>query len=121
MRIEELTSITDRDVEDAPDIEEVLPEFLEFCGGAVMVAHNADFDIGFFGRECTPAGDQTGPSRSVDTVAMARVLLPGLSTFKLDNVAKAAGVPLGHHHRAVDDAACTADIFREICRRCCGA
>ena len=47
----------------------------------------------------------------VDTVAMARFLLPGLNRFKLDTVAKAVGVPLDNHHRAVDDAACTADIF----------
>jgi DNA polymerase-3 subunit alpha (Gram-positive type) len=110
MRIEQLTSITDADVEDAPDIGTVLPQFLEFCGGAVMVAHNADFDIGFILRECERRQIKK-EFTVVDTVAMARVLLPGLSTFKLDKVAKAAGVPLGHHHRAVDDAACTADIF----------
>jgi DNA polymerase-3 subunit alpha (Gram-positive type) len=110
MNIEKLTDITDRDVENAPDIDQVLPEFLEFCGDAVMVAHNADFDMGFIGRECARQGFQRDFT-VVDTVAMARVLLPGLSKFKLDNVAKAAGVELGHHHRAVDDAECTAGIF----------
>jgi len=110
MRIEQLTSITDHDVEDAPDIETILPEFLEFCGDAVMVAHNAEFDIGFIRRECGRQHIEKDFT-VVDTVAMARVLLPGLASFKLDRVAKAAGVPLGHHHRAVDDAACTADIF----------
>lgn len=47
----------------------------------------------------------------VDTVALARVLLPQLNRFKLDTVAKALNISLDHHHRAVDDAACTAEIF----------
>ena len=47
----------------------------------------------------------------VDTVALARVLMPQLNRFKLDTLAKALKIPLGNHHRAVDDAACTAEIF----------
>ena len=47
----------------------------------------------------------------MDTVALARVLLPNLNRFKLDTVAKALGVSLENHHRAVDDAGCTAEIF----------
>lgn len=47
----------------------------------------------------------------VDTVALARVLLPNLNRFKLDTVAKALGVSLENHHRAVDDAGCTAEIL----------
>ena len=109
-RIEQLTSINDSMVMDAPDIQTVLPEFREFCKGAVMVAHNADFDMSFIIENCRR---QEIPQdfTYVDTVGMARFLLPALNRFKLDTVAKAVGVPLGHHHRAVDDAACTADIF----------
>ncbi|MBR0396792.1 MAG: PolC-type DNA polymerase III, partial [Eubacterium sp.] len=110
MRIEELTSISDNMVLDAPPIEQVLPEFLEFCSGAVMVAHNADFDMGFIIKACEEQGFPDHFTY-VDTVAMARVLLPGLGSFKLDKVAKAVGVLLDHHHRAVDDAACTAEIL----------
>ena len=110
MRIEELTSISDNMVVDAPPIEQVLPEFLEFCRDAVMVAHNADFDMGFIIKACEEQGFPDHFTY-VDTVAMARVLLPGLGSFKLDKVAKAVGVLLDHHHRAVDDAACTAEIF----------
>ena len=47
----------------------------------------------------------------MDTVALARILLPNLNRFKLDTVAKALGVSLENHHRAVDDAGCTAEIF----------
>ena len=109
-RIEQLTSINDSMVLDAPTIEEVLPKFLEFCEGCVMVAHNADFDMSFIIENCKRQGIPDDFTY-VDTVGMARFLLPALNRFKLDTVAKAVGVSLDHHHRAVDDAACTAEIF----------
>ena len=109
-RIEQLTSISDSMVLDAPVIEEVLPKFLEFCEGCVMVAHNADFDMSFIIENCKRQGI-SDDFTYVDTVGMARFLLPALNRFKLDTVAKAVGVSLDHHHRAVDDAACTAEIF----------
>ena len=114
-RIEQLTSISDAMVIKAETIEKILPRFLAFCEGAVLVAHNAAFDVSFIEENCDRLGfahDFT----SVDTVALARVLLPGISKYKLDNVAKALNVSLGHHHRAVDDAACTADIFLRFIR-----
>ena len=109
-RIEELTHINDSMVIDAPTIDVVLPQFLAFCEGCVMVAHNADFDVSFIKRKAANLGVDFNPTY-VDTVAMARYLLPSLSRFKLDTVAKAVGVILDNHHRAVDDAACTAEIF----------
>lgn len=109
-RIEQLTSINDGMVMGAPPIEEVLPEFLKFCDGAVMVAHNADFDMSFIIENCHRKG-LPDDFTYVDTVGMARFLLPALNRFKLDTVAKAVGVNLQHHHRAVDDAECTAHIF----------
>ena len=109
-RIEQLTSINDSMVMDAPTIAEVLPAFLDFCRDAVMVAHNADFDMSFIMENCRQQGF-SDEFTYVDTVGMARFLLPALNRFKLDTVAKAVGVPLQNHHRAVDDAACTADIF----------
>lgn len=108
--IEELTSIKDDMVLDAPKIEEILPEFMEFCKGAIMVAHNAEFDMSFITRNCERQG-LPAEFTIIDTVALARILLPQLNRFKLDTVAKALGVSLDHHHRAVDDAACTAEIF----------
>jgi len=109
-RITELTSINDSMVEDAPTIEVILPKFRDFCKGASLVAHNADFDTGFIRMECSRQKIDWDFTY-LDTVAMAQLLLPNLSRFKLDTVAKAVGVPLEHHHRAVDDAECTAWIF----------
>ena len=108
--IEELTSIKDEMVIDAPKIEEVLPEFMKFCEGAVMVAHNAGFDMSFIKKNCERQGLPCEHTVA-DTVAMARFLLPQLNRFKLDTIAKALNIVLANHHRAVDDAGCTAEIF----------
>ena len=109
-RIEQLTSINDSMVIDAPVIADILPEFMKFCEGCVLVAHNADFDMSFIKKNCQRLDIPCKPT-IVDTVALARVLLPNLNRFKLDTVAKALGVSLENHHRAVDDAGCTAEIF----------
>ncbi len=108
--IEELTSIRDDMVMDAPKIEEVLPKFMQFCEGAVMVAHNAAFDMSFIKKNCERQGLPC-EFTVADTVAMARYLMPQLNRFKLDTIAKALNIVLANHHRAVDDAGCTAEIF----------
>ena len=108
--ITNLTGITDDMVMEAPDIETILPQFLEFVGDAVLVAHNASFDVSFIEQNCRYQ-DITPDFTSVDTVAMARILLPTLSKFKLNVVANALHISLENHHRAVDDAGATAEIF----------
>ena len=108
--IEKLTGINDNMVLDAPKIDRVLPEFLEFCRGAVMVAHNAGFDISFIKENARQQGLEFNPT-VLDTVSLARVLLPNLNRFKLDTVAKELKINLANHHRAVDDAGATAEIF----------
>ncbi len=109
-RIEQLTKINDSMVLEAPTIDVILPQFMEFCKGAVMVGHNVGFDIGFIEENCRTQGIETDFT-TVDTVGIARVLLPQLGRYKLDTVAKTLGISLENHHRAVDDAECTAWIF----------
>ena len=109
-RITELTGITDEMVIGSLDIETILPQFIEFIGDAVLVAHNASFDVGFIEQNCKRQKIEADFTY-VDTVALARVLLPALNRFKLDTVAKALNISLENHHRAVDDAGCTAEIF----------
>ncbi len=108
--IEKLTSITDAMVIGAEKIESVLPDFLKFCEGCMLVAHNAGFDMGFIMENC----DRQGISHDftyIDTVGIARIMLPTQAKHTLDAVAKALGVSLLNHHRAVDDAEATAEIF----------
>ncbi|MDD5934392.1 MAG: PolC-type DNA polymerase III, partial [Clostridiales bacterium] len=109
-QITKLTSITDDMVMEAPTIEVILPKFLEFCEGCYLVAHNAAFDVGFVSKKCEQQGLPFNKTY-VDTVGLARSLMNGLNNFKLDTVAKALNISLENHHRAVDDAECTAEIY----------
>ena len=102
-KIVELTGITDEMLRGAPGIEEVLPKFLEFIGGRVLVAHNSDFDTGFIRAEC---GRQGLPYTytAADTLILSQNMLPQLNKFKLDIVSNALSLPDFNHHRAADDA-----------------
>ncbi len=108
--IEKLTGIHDDMVMDAPVIETVLPDFLAFCDGAVLVAHNANFDMSFIKENARRLGMEK-QFTYVDTVGIARMLLPNQAKHTLDAVAKTLGILLENHHRAVDDAQATAEIF----------
>ena len=109
-RIQQLTGIADSMVMNAKTIDLILPSFLRFCEGSVLVGHNVGFDISFIKANAKrlrlPCSFTT-----VDTLSMARALLPGHAKYTLDAVAKMLNVPLENHHRAVDDAVCTAGIF----------
>ena len=109
-QIEKLTGINDKMVMGAETIEEVLPRFLEFCKGCVMVAHNADFDMSFIEANAKSQG-LVVEATVMDTVALARILMPHLGNFKLNNIAKNLEISLENHHRAVDDATATGEIF----------
>lgn len=109
--ITKLTGITDDMVKDAPTIENVLPEFLKFCEDTVLVAHNASFDTGFIRIAAERAGLGELHHTIVDTLELARALLPELNKHKLDIVCEHLGVTLNGHHRAVNDAEATAEVF----------
>ncbi len=113
--ITKLTSITDDMVMDEPGIESILPEFLEFVGDSVLVAHNASFDVGFIRKFAKDMG-RTIDNSVVDTMTLGHVLCPELGKFTLDRICKHLGIKLEHHHRAVDDAAATAEIFKKFLR-----
>jgi len=116
-KITELTGITDEMVADAPNEAEALQMFFEFCGESrVLVAHNAPFDMGFLEAAAGRSGIDCGYT-AIDTVPIARNLLPELKNHKLDTVAKALDCQEFNHHRACDDAAVLAEIFVKLCRR----
>ena len=102
-KIVELTGITDEMLKGAPKIEEVLPKFLEFVGGRVLVAHNSDFDTGFIRAECARLGYEYTYT-AADTLILSQNLLSHLNKFKLNIVANALSLPDFNHHRAADDA-----------------
>ncbi|MEE3467464.1 MAG: PolC-type DNA polymerase III, partial [Eubacterium sp.] len=109
-RIRDLTGITDDMVQGAPDINEILPDFMRFCEGCILVAHNAPFDHSFIRAKAADMGCETSYT-VVDTVGIARILFPDMARATLDAVAKKMKISLEHHHRAVEDAEATAQIF----------
>ena len=109
-RIEKLTSINDEMVMNAPTRDVIIPKFLEFCEGCVLVGHNVSFDISFINQNCKELGI-SAEFTTVDTLGISRVFFPLQSKHTLDAVAKTLNISLEHHHRAVDDAECTALIF----------
>ena len=111
--IVELTSITDFMVQDSETIEKVLPEFLEFCKDTVLVAHNAKFDIGFITQKAKELSLEFQPS-SIDTLPLAKILIPDLKGFGLAKIVKHYEIKLDNHHRAVDDAQATAEILQKF-------
>lgn len=116
-KIEQLTGINDGMVVDSPDISVILPQFLDFCADAkYLVAHNANFDVGFIEHNAERLGLACHPVY-LDTVGLSRFVLPNLNRFKLDHVAKELNIPPFNHHRAVDDAEATAMIYLELVKR----
>ena len=109
-KITQLTTITDDMVKDAGTIEEILPQFLKFCEGSVLVAHNAGFDTGFI-RENAKRLNLPYDHTVVDTLGLARCLMGHLGKFTLDNICKHLNIILETHHRAVDDATATGKIL----------
>ena len=108
--ITNLTSITDSMVRDASVFSEQIDDFLKFCEGCVMVAHNANFDMGFMKEEAKNCG-RSFNLPYLDTLILARCMYKSLPNHKLDTLCRHLNVILAHHHRAVDDAEATAQAF----------
>jgi DNA polymerase-3 subunit alpha (Gram-positive type) len=108
--ITKLTGIDESMVKDAPSIEEILPKFLEFASNSVLVAHNANFDVSFIKSKAKKFNLNVN-NAVLDTLELSRHLYKDLKNYKLDTLADYLQVKLEHHHRAVDDARATAEIF----------
>lgn len=114
--IVQFTGITQEMVDGAPPAEEVMPDFLSFIEGAILVGHNIGFDIGFLTYEAQLLG-QPFPLDGIDTILFARRYLPTLRRFKLDAVAEHLKIPVTKRHRAMGDAKVTAAIFLKLVER----
>ncbi|MCW2603361.1 MAG: polC [Pseudonocardiales bacterium] len=117
-----LTGITDSMVIQAPRIEEVLPAFLEFASGSVLVAHNAKFDTGFLASACADAGRHwpwAARASVVDTVTLARRALARdeVPNCKLGTLARHFNASTEPIHRALADARATVDVLHALLDR----
>lgn len=109
--ISQLTHITDDMVVGAPELEEVLPKFLAFVGDAVLVAHNARFDIGFIDEFCKRLGLPVPANPVLDTLELARIQYPTMKNHRLNTLSDKFKVGLDNHHRAVDDSAALGHVL----------
>ena len=113
-----LTGITDAMVKDAPVFAEVAEEWLDFIDDAVLVAHDAQFDVRFLNHELArvfPGQRMANPQ--LCTVTLARRVVPGLVNYRLHTVAEHFSVPIHNRHRAAGDARATAEIFIRMLAR----
>ncbi len=109
-RVVEVTNITDDMVKDAETIDKVMPKVLEFVGDSVLVAHNADFDIGFLKYNANQLGlslDNT----YLDTLRLAKDLFPDFKKYKLGKIAEYLGIKVEVAHRALDDVDTTVKVL----------
>lgn len=107
-----LTSITDADVQGSKSEEQVLREFREFYGDAVLVGHNVTFDMGFVNEGFMRHGMDLIANPVIDTLTLARFLFPTMRSYRLNTLAKHFGVLLEQHHRAIFDAETTGHLNR---------
>lgn len=110
-KISEITQITNDMVTSAPSVEEVLPQFQAFCKGALLVAHNAEFDQGFLDVQCRKLGMARFDQPILDTLSLARCLYPGERNHKLKTLTQKFSITLINHHRALADAEATGHVF----------
>lgn len=109
-RVVEVTNITDHMVADAETIDKIFPKILEFIEGSVLVAHNADFDMGFLKHNAKVLGYDFDFTY-LDTLALAKELFPDYKTYKLGRIAKNLGITVEVAHRALDDVDTTVKVF----------
>lgn len=109
-----LTGIMDSMVEDAPPSSEVMPRFEEFVEGAVMVGHSVSYDASFVAAAREALGLGPLPNPSLDTLKLSRTLVPGLKRYRLASLAAHFGVRAMPNHRALSDAAATAEVFVKL-------
>ena len=115
--VQELTHITDEMVKDAPKMDEMIPEFLEFCKDCVLVAHNAHFDVSFIANKASKLGLEFKPY-VIDTYEMSLELYNGVENHKLGTLVEYLGIPLEGAHRAINDTRATAKMFIRMKEDC---
>ena len=113
-RITKLTGITTGMVFDAPTMDDVMPDYLDFLDDGILTAHNLSFDKGFIDAECTRIGAEERPNETLCTVRLARRLLPGLDSKGLSRLVQFYDIDVEGRHRALGDAEATGIVLRRL-------
>lgn len=112
-RIVELTGITSQMAADGIEEAEALDGFFDFCGDAILIAHNAPFDMGFMEKAIAKHGFKKDIT-CIDTLALARCLLTQITRHHLKKLCSHFKIDMGNHHRALDDSLASAKVFLKL-------
>jgi len=112
--IEKLTAISNDIVKNHPPAEEVLPDFIKFINDKILIAHNAEFDVGFLKYHLRKILGKELNNQNICTVKLARYLLPGLANHKLHTIANYYKIPIPNRHRALGDAEITFQVWQRL-------
>jgi DNA polymerase-3 subunit epsilon len=113
-RITKLTGITTGMVFEAPTIDEVMPDYLDFLADGILTAHNLSFDKGFLDAELGRMGNEGLSNETLCTVRLARRLLPGLDSKGLSRLVQFYDIDVDGRHRALGDAEATSIVLRRL-------
>ncbi len=113
-KITEITNITNEMVRGQPTVHEVLPRFYEFAKDCILVAHNAEFDLSFLKEQCRRLNHPAFEQPVIDTLALARTLLPDDRNHRLKTLTQKFNVKLTQHHRALADSEATGKVFYHL-------
>lgn len=108
-----VNGITDAMVRGQPTIEEVLPRFMSFLKGSVLVAYNAGFDLGFLEYALGENRSELNEYHVIDALKLARRVFPGIERYNLGAVSHSLGVCMPTEHRAMADAFATWKVFEK--------
>ena len=115
-RVVEVTNITDDMVKNAETIDKVMPKVIEFVGDSVVVAHNANFDVGFIKYNAENLGLEFN-NTYIDTLALAKELFPDFKKYKLEIIAEKLGIKVDVAHRALADVETLVAVFNVMLKQ----
>lgn len=114
--ITQITGLTDRDLDGAPSIQDVLPAFLDFAGDSILVGHNVNFDVNFLYEKTLEHTGALFTNSFVDTLRLSRILYPGVS-HKLSEMGRICRIPNPCAHRAMGDVEQTWHLYEHLRHR----
>ncbi len=115
-----VNGITDEMLAGKPIIEDLLPSFADFCGSDIIVAHNANFDYQFLLAAVKKHESPAPKGVVIDTLALARKIIPGLPNYRLGTLVQHLDIPAGEFHRAEEDASYCGQLFLKLINKVYG-
>jgi DNA polymerase-3 subunit epsilon len=115
-----VNGITNEMVAGKPEIDRIMGPFAEFCGGDILVAHNAPFDYQFIVSDIVRLESPAPKGVILDTLSISRKVIPGLPNYKLGTLVQHLDIPASGFHRAEEDASYCGKLFLELIRKMTG-